>query len=91
LPRKCHPAFLKSLLLLIQVCIHSWRSIVIAPLIGTSYRFDSCVLADLMTPCSAKADGTAARPINTRCFFEISIDGKVVAPPNDEPFSLICF
>ena len=41
-----------------------------------------------MTPCSAKADGAAARPINTRCFFEISIDGKVVAPPNVEPFSL---
>jgi hypothetical protein len=29
--------------------------------------------------CLASTDGAAARPVNTRCFFEISIDGKVAA------------
>jgi len=44
------------------------------------------VVAVLLTLFEAKADGDAARPVNTRCFFEISIDGKVVAPPNIQPF-----
>ena len=34
----------------------------------------------VLTICSVKSDAAAARPINTRCFFEISIDGKVTAP-----------
>ena len=31
---------------------------------------------------AAATDGAAARPANTRCFFEISMDGKVAAPSN---------
>ena len=29
---------------------------------------------------AAATDGAAARTVNTRCFFEISIDGKVAVP-----------
>jgi hypothetical protein len=39
---------------------------------------------------SAATDGAAARPVNTRCFFEISIDGKVGAPRELRASALCC-